>query len=470
MSYFAQVGSNRIKTWFRADSRYAIVYEMEHVESATGVYPSTMGFLSLLKSLFTMGICPSNLGSNWRLRAGCTPYIEYVMYLVLPRVAGKFKGFPALPFRSAQDQMAMAALSSEVLETVLARHCALSPSRDGTASTAAMFKEHFEIARKMLGHSHLSSDVFVEPLPDEGAIPVYQDFGCNPRSDWDAPSNVTNNAYPSGASTSLASNGTGTHGIPPAKSPGLTIIAEMRSPLDSVLFESIVSILESISTSPEGILSSDDYSLAHALFVATPPSFEVAKEASRLSPSRIFQNIPIDIIRPKRNAPTGSDDLIWKERAAVSILRLLCAVFVREDIIAKAVSSTGNLKVVPIIRFQGEGRTASQLKVISMSFTRLSQRIASVDTASALVTTLISLVSFRGSSNEISLSISTAATAVVFYIERSLGTQKGFDLLCCPRDGRNEKLAQSFGLQLMICAEQQSRRQSAELIYLVLES
>ena len=72
---------------------------MEYIEFSLGHYPSSEGFLKLLASLFAVGGCPSDLGKNWRVRSGCSPYIEYVIDYLLPRAKGTFANLPALPFQ-----------------------------------------------------------------------------------------------------------------------------------------------------------------------------------------------------------------------------------------------------------------------------------------------------------------------------------------------------------------------------------
>jgi hypothetical protein len=98
------------------------MYEMEFVESRRGCYPSTCGFLELLSSLFSVVGSPAGLGQNWRVRTGCAPYIEYVIYYVLPRVTGRFEHFPPLPFRHKAEKTRLTTIALKVMNVVLTRY------------------------------------------------------------------------------------------------------------------------------------------------------------------------------------------------------------------------------------------------------------------------------------------------------------------------------------------------------------
>ena len=58
---------NRTKSSFPKHPMYGVLYEMDHIESKKGWYPSTEGFLDLLNSLVSSVGCPSKLGQNWLL-------------------------------------------------------------------------------------------------------------------------------------------------------------------------------------------------------------------------------------------------------------------------------------------------------------------------------------------------------------------------------------------------------------------
>jgi hypothetical protein len=61
---------------FPKSTDYGIIYQFEHVETKLGQYHATEGFLFLLSTLIKVVGCPPTLGSQWRIRLGCAPYIE----------------------------------------------------------------------------------------------------------------------------------------------------------------------------------------------------------------------------------------------------------------------------------------------------------------------------------------------------------------------------------------------------------
>jgi hypothetical protein len=435
---------------------------MEHIESALGVYSSTGGFLLLLKSLFTIGVCPPTLGANWRLRTGCTPYLEYVTNLVLPRVTGCFKSLPPLPFRTAQDKLTVTALALEVVEAVLTRYCVLSHSAPGFKTVSERHRENLSTAQKQLGHAHLADAVVVEPFSEDGKLQsTYNDYGMAVAQHGSKSPNAFDRTYmsaetPGSLSASGGMDDTRMRGVPPVKSPGLTILAGLLSSVDSTLFDSIVAVLTALSAADGD--STDRFALAYSLYVATPPSLSSAKEGSSTSTTSYSHHTALEAIRPTSSAPTSREAMEWKERSTLSALRLLCAVIAREEALGKAIAMPGRLSLVPILRFHQKAHVASQLKVLDLQFLQLSQQIQAADIKSSIVSALTDCVAFRGIDDTRSVNISCAATVIVFYVERSLGSRKTFDLLCRPRDGRCFRLARAFGSQLVTCADNQSRR------------
>ena len=108
--------------WFPSSEEYGIVNEMEHVEAQKGCYSSTEGLLYLLTVLIKTCGCPPDLGSQWRPRPGCTPYIEYVVDFVLPRAMGSKKGEKALYFASSADKYRLISRALEVIEAAVIRY------------------------------------------------------------------------------------------------------------------------------------------------------------------------------------------------------------------------------------------------------------------------------------------------------------------------------------------------------------
>jgi len=451
---------------------------MEHVESALGVYSSTGGFLSLLKSLFKSGVYPSNLGSNWRLRAGCTPYIEYIIHLILPRLTGKFMNLPALPFRTPQDRLLIITLAFEAVEAALARYCVLPPIPIPVADQAQArntYSECLSIAEKELGLRSLAEDVVIEPFSEEEKNLSYADFAF--LRDIERQSLISNSndgrllqSVTSGSSFSDAAADRSTRGVPPAKSPGLTVLMSILSSTDAVLFNSITGVARGLGGPSSECVATDRLALAYSLYVATPPSFSLAKEAFGNTSSPFSAHIIVEAIQPKSNAPTSEKALELKERLSLSILRLLCAVLVREPAIMALVAvAPSQSSLVPILRFQTSFQVASQLKVFDFQLSRLAQQIHTADLSYSIVSDLIDCACFQGVDEKRSVRIASAATSIVFYLERSLGPRRGFDLLCRDRDGRSFRLARTFGCQLVACAGLQHLTSSSELVRLTVE-
>jgi hypothetical protein len=117
---FQQAGSGASKAWLPADPKYGILFEMEHIESRFGCYPlSRRVLLQLLTSLISAAGCPSDLGKAselnklGRLRPGCTPFIEYAAYFVVPRALGSRSADDQLPFETCADSARLVARAFE---------------------------------------------------------------------------------------------------------------------------------------------------------------------------------------------------------------------------------------------------------------------------------------------------------------------------------------------------------------------
>ena len=463
---FLQVSSKADKSWLPADPRFSIIYEMEHVESALGVYKSTGGFLSLLKSLVSAGGCPSRLGSNWRVRAGCTPYVEYVVDLVIPRATGKFGNCPSLPFRTDQDKNSLVGLALELVEIVVSSYIVPSPELKGKLLNDC-YKKSLECAKRKLGHEDLANAVVTEPpfsggdlYPDLGAIEVAKTTDDSspfaPKSTL-APSAFANNSNPTHRAVD----------IPPGMSPGFTVLAEALSS-ESTLLDSLLEALRSAVLATKDCIGSDNFALAQSLYVTTQPSFSSAKKASRSSSIELLpRQATLEALQPVPSLPTHTKLVECKERSILSVLRILCAVVAREEVCRSTLKQASTpMALVPFLRFQAKSHTASQLKVLVLNFAHLSEQITTADTQTSVVSQLIDCASVRTFQ---SADIASAAAALIFSVGEELGPQKGLNLFCRRHKARSYHLARAFGDTLLRCPIYYSSGPALDLTKLILE-
>lgn len=442
---------------------------MEYVESTTGVYPSTTGFLSLLKSLFDIGVCPIDLGCSWRLRPGCTPYTEYVACLVLPRVTGSksFKDSSPLPFRTSQEKYHVSALACEILESIITRYCVEPPAMDRTTSLYEIRSYNLEGAMGTLSHARLAETVVAEPYNDKGQLLLYQDFRRF------SPSIETLSLVPSiqgYVPPLIPFTGKQNHApldVPAPKSPGLTILVAILSSNDSTLFDSLVSLLTAVMAQTE---DHDRFALTVSLYGSTPPNFSVAKQARTSSTSSFFRYTGLETMLPVSSAPSSSESTDWKDRSILSAVRLLCAALARENALETIVSASGRQKLIPVVRFHRREESALQVHVVEMKPLPLSHHIQAANMASPIVSALVDLTNYHGTNLAYSINVCTAATAIVFYLQHSLGTRKSFDLLCRPLDVQGLRLARAFGSQLLYCYGNHLLQDACDLIQFVLET
>lgn len=408
--------------WIAGDARYAILYEMEYIESSLGYYPSTEAFLQLLASLFAAGGCPSLLGQNWRVRSGCAPYIEYVVDYILPRATGQFQHLPALPFRSTEDKSRFIARALEVVETVLTRYVvpnpALSPDLSLEKLADALFKSTYKVASQVLGHlEHLGRVTTVRPHVEDIQL-FMDDFRSSPfqipyeKND----SNATSSQFISTAQTRSP--------IPRPKTPGFSIMAEMLSPVGCNLFNSVIAPLVDRGTDSFSNPSAVILSMANALYVATPPTFSSAKEGARRAGPANSRRALLKSLRP---ATVPNEEENYGERTSLIALRILCATLVREDMFRQSVGSiSGQTSVVPVLRFARKSHIPTAL---DLQLSQLSQILVSSDAETGIVPCIVDFIGFVSSNESIDTDIASAATSIVFAIERSLPRQQVTELL-----------------------------------------
>jgi hypothetical protein len=104
----------RPATQNRGRSHGGILADLEGIESESGWYPCTTGFLMLLESLLTHSI-PADVGGHTRDRVpGIHPYVDFVLDDVLDRVHTRVY-LPAVGVDGATQKFRMIALSMNIL-------------------------------------------------------------------------------------------------------------------------------------------------------------------------------------------------------------------------------------------------------------------------------------------------------------------------------------------------------------------
>lgn len=434
------------------------MYEMEYVESSLGHYPSTEAFLQLLASLIAVGGFPSGLGQNWRARSGCAPYVEYVIDYILPRATGQFEQLPALPFRSTDDKSRLLARALEVVEIVLTRYVLPGtvsfPDLPAEKLTDLLFKSTQAAANHALGHVELGKITVVRPYTEDVKLMV-DDFRSSPYQSLNEQADLhSTTQHISTAATSVVRSS-----IPRPKAPGFFVLAEMLSPVGYKLFSSVISpcVHQGINLSSK--LSVDNFSMANALYIATPPTFLSAKEgALRAEPT----NARKTLLKPLRPAPVPIDDVNFGERAILIALRILCATIAREDMFCQSVNAAkGQMSVVPVLRLQ---RKSLIPIAIDLQLSKLSRLLLS----SEMVSSIINLIGFVSLNERIDADIASAATAIVFYIERSLARPQVAQLLSLADTHREGgRLAHAFNTRFLVASTRPLSQPDVQLLRFV---
>jgi hypothetical protein len=389
---------------------------MEYIESHHGRYPSTEGFLLLLKSLFAVGGFPSSLGSNLRIRTGCAPYVEYIIDFILPRATGRFEHYAPLSFRSLQDKNRFIAIALEAVETILVQYHVPNTSivlepEDSWADY--LFHASTGEATQVLEQSTIARDVVVLPHVDD-ARSLIDDF-VN-ASQGTLSENQALPPLPNSTSSPL----------PLSKSPGFAVIATMLSPSRASLFRAVISPLIDRRNRTASWPDFPMLSLAFALYVSTPPTFASAKDgAKRLWTHSGRQSLLRSLLPLSHTYEMTPFD----ERAILSALRILCAAVAREDLFLKRIQSSRAEQTVylPVLRFSGKSRVPIS---IDLHLSHLSNIIAMSDVETGIASSIIDLIGFISPDGHIESAISAMAFSFVRYLERTLPRVHIFDLLC----------------------------------------
>ena len=302
---------------------------MEHVEAIDGSYPATEGLLYLITSLVQTVGCPSDLGSAWRPRPGCTPYIENVIDFVLPRATGLTnKGKQALSFATPADKYRLVSRALEVVEAVIVRYMVPPDSSKQALPASSKLQQqqqqqqplslesigrHYESSLRHASEESslalVTSKIFpciekAEELTQFEVQDSLRDYRNEQLSLAPAQNAAPETTYAGGSYSAQQFNSTPGFHTPPSvagpaqnntaaldlqsmtvpcpKSPGFTILANILSSERGNLFYILAHLLiESDGASGVGVHGQEDYSraLAMAAFGNTPPVFAYSKMA-----------------------------------------------------------------------------------------------------------------------------------------------------------------------------------------------
>ncbi len=398
------------------DPCYGLFYEMEHVESQLGWYPSTEGCLELLFSLVSSTGCPSNLGQTWRFRSGAAPYLEYVMDFVLPRLLGT-QACPKLPFRVPGDQSRLATKALTVIEAVLIRYNvtvqALNLSAKSSAST-------------ILGIRGIAEQVVVSEHETQESLDDYKNLATSTTYSQ-LGTDLSGNSFSTNITTLSAAPASN---IPRPKSPGFCVLADLLSSSGGGLLEALAMILaqnggaHSIHSLFGG--KGDDVALAYATFGSTVPNLisalEGAKEGEPSKPKQTFLKPLLPAIEEMiLDSTTFDNGVSWREQSIVVALRIICAAAAREEAFCHAIAaSPETLKIVPTLRFQPIRFGSSNLKVIDVAPSRLSTLLYSTTHSQYIRMAIVEYIGYKASDDQVDAQLSALALALTFFLQHNM--------------------------------------------------
>ena len=417
------------------DQAFAILYEMVHVESKRGTYPSTEGFLSLLVALIRC-CCPATLGQGMRLRLGCTPYVEYVAHFVLPMITGSGGSkMGKLPFRSKADEARLFAKATEVIKTVLFQYSIASFPSVAQAS-------------QLLGQEALAAEVIVsDPASSTGNS--LEDFASKSinsgQQGMQSPSPMSQNVR--GASPSS---------VPSPKSPGFVVLSDLLAASDGSILKSLAAVLvNNLSAFAAAGNEASKLAETYALFKETPPTLVSAKHAGKndtISDSTRAQLLKG--LRPNVEESLGySMAVYWLECGIVNGLKILCAAAVREEVFCKTVyAATTPIRVVPVLRFD---KSPGSHQIISNTV-QLSRFQDVLQAAREVVYSLTDYVGYSATTDETDVSIAASGLSLIYYFHQTLPGPQRMVAICRNGLGGPKKLSYAIAQRLVTSFERKS--------------
>lgn len=487
---------------FPESTDYGMMYQFEHVESKLGQFPATEGFLFLLSTLVKVVGCPTDLGSQWRLRPGCAPYIEYVTDFILPRATGMEKSARPMRFASVSDEYRLVERALEVVEAVIVRYV-IPPSPNAVLNME--FKDvkerhvrNVKFAEVDLGLGCIVSEIFRGPdqLSEEETTSAFQDF----QDSYIPPQDSASLRDRPESNNQMLEASFGNQ-VPLPKSPGFAILSNLLSTNGGLLLQIIQTLLvknggaKGIHTFNESIHSK---SLASSLFRETPPTLECAQEStvvkareeqnivtgksSQETMSALHQSIilslnpvllytyfekgfyPVGSISAgKAHGASSTNAVLWTERVLHLSIRILCAAAAREEAFIQSLKESGSvaLSVVPTLLFKGPIHGSFAHRFVhkeKVNVSRLSQLLTTksahgthrgMNSSPDILPIITELVGYTAYSLSDSQGIARSSFGIVSYISRNLPHTQSVHSLCGNDDADGIRLATAFSMGLL---------------------
>lgn len=467
---------------------------MEHVEAEAGTYPCTEGFMNLLTTLIRTVGCPPDLGSQWRLRSGCSPYVEFVTSFVLPRATGSFKNVKPLPFATIADECRVINRVLEVIEAIIVRY--VVPFRIENFSFDEFKTEYqsfLNVAKDDLGVSLILPEILragdsLDADEIKDAIQDFKNIYINPQD---------GKRFPTSQAQSLDASA-GNHGHLLPKTPGFYIMSSLLSFNKGHLLSTIHKLLYQHGRSGDVQECSENMasrSLATALFRDTPPSLgstklcvdytaqqqrkQVDPDSYKTSISSLQQSMvqsvhPMVLLSCSENGCQdgfshgilANDAILWRERTILLSLRILCAAAAREESFTQLLKNS-SLTIVPALSFKGpiHGSFAHRLleehKVYVAKLSNLLTKAAAVSCQPEILPLITDFVGYGASSLEDHQAIAKNSFCIVSYISQTLPQSQTIRFLCGD-DTDGCRLANAFSKGLLLPTSEGEHSQSVQ--------
>ncbi len=372
------------QNWFPPLEQNGIIYEMEYVESKKGSYPATEGLLKLLAVLFASTCCPTDLGSGTRKVLGCSPYIEYVIDFVLPRVMEVKNGKETLYFSSKTEKYRLLTRALEVINAVLVRYeipSLLSKTIgqvEPTLVAESSSKMDIETKKDISVHNN---KVFETSTPIASLSLVHDDIHAVQKN---YETRIAESDFYKVTSQQSSSRVDPAESIPRAKSPGFYVLANLLSS-DGVLLNILCEIwmqhhrIQSVGDL-DGNLQSAEFNI-NALYGEIIPHYSTVKDArdflldqrrknlanvqmKYIPPQYLYtfmeslfsasiEEIPQTNLSNNRFTTVSNfDEISWKEHCILFILKIICAAAGRDTMFKRRINESKNAScLVPVLKF-----------------------------------------------------------------------------------------------------------------------
>lgn len=372
------------QNWFPPLEQNGIIYEMEYVESKKGSYPATEGLLKLLAVLFASTCCPTDLGSGTRKVPGCSPYIEYVIDFVLPRIMEVKSGKETLYFSSKTEKYRLLTRALEVINAVLVRYevpSLLSKTIgqvEPTLVAESSSKMDIETKKNVSVHSNkvveTSTPIASLSLVHDDIHSVQRNYGTS----------ISENDFYKVTSQQSSSRADPAESIPQAKSPGFYVLANLLSSdgallnilcqiwmqdhkieilgdLDgdlqsaefniNALYGEIIPHYSTVKGARDLLLDQRRSNLAHVQMKYIPPQFLDNFMESLFSAS--IQEIPqTKLSNSSFTTVSNFDEISWKEHCILFILKIICAAAGRDIMFKRRINESKHASsLVPVLKF-----------------------------------------------------------------------------------------------------------------------